>query len=118
MGGGLHSLSDAEFAEALRELHGTPREVLEHRELMELLMPTLRADFEVCETYEHREREPLACSITAFGGSRDTEVASEDLRAWARMTCASFESFVLSGDHFFLGPCSEEILRIVETRMR
>jgi medium-chain acyl-[acyl-carrier-protein] hydrolase len=115
-GGRLHMLPDAEFAAALGELNGTPQEVLEHQELMDLLMPTLRADFEVCETYEHRERELLACPITAFGGSQDCEVSSEDLRAWARMTRASFESFVLPGDHFFLGPSSDEILRIVEAR--
>lgn len=113
----LHALPDVAFEAALGDLEGTPAQVLAHRELMDLLRPTLRADFEMCETYEHHDRGPLPCPVTVFGGTDDLQIAPEELRAWAPLTRSSFESIVLAGDHFFLGPRSEEILEHVARRL-
>jgi hypothetical protein len=38
---------------------GCPAEVLEHPELLALLVPLLRADMALTETYEHRDEPPL-----------------------------------------------------------
>ena len=61
-----------EFVEELGRLNGTPREVLEHPELLELLLPILRADFSVCQTYVYAPGEPLDVPITVLGGLEDT----------------------------------------------
>src|SRR6185436_20768362 len=45
------SLSDAELVRELAEMGGTPREILEDAEMMELLLPMLRADFALVESY-------------------------------------------------------------------
>ncbi len=52
----IHTLPEAEFMEELRCLNGTPKEVLEQPELMELMLPILRADFALCETYIYAKR--------------------------------------------------------------
>jgi len=109
----LHALPDEAFRAALRDLEGTPDAVLEHEELMELLLPTLRADFELCETYEYRGPDPLACPVLAFGGSEDPNVSPEELRGWGEMTRGGFRDLILPGGHFFLETHSEEILRRV-----
>jgi surfactin synthase thioesterase subunit len=62
---------------------GTPEAVLEHLELMSVLNPILRADLEVCQTYEYEPRPPLDCPITVFGGLQDEEVSREQLEAGA-----------------------------------
>lgn len=98
----LHLLADAAFEAALREFNGTPEAVLADRELMELLLPTLRADFELCETYRCAQSEPLPCPITAFGGERDRQVDIEALQAWRACAGAGFAATVLPGDHFFV----------------
>ena len=105
-----HALPDDAFKSALRDLDGTPEAVLAHPELMDLMLPTLRADFEMCETYAPAELERLACPITAFGGSEDAQVSPGDLTAWSALTRAGFEACLLAGDHFFLGPRAGEIL--------
>lgn len=98
----IHALPDAEFMARLRELNGTPEEVLEHGELMQLLLPLLRADFALHETWELRPEEPLGMGISAFGGLADPEVTREDLEDWRGETRGRFRLRMLPGDHFFL----------------
>ncbi|MEP0869971.1 thioesterase II family protein [Trichocoleus desertorum AS-A10] len=98
----LHQLPEVEFVAALRRLQGTPEEVLEHTELMELMLPILRADFTVLETYIHSSQAPLPCPITAFGGLQDVDVSPEMLQAWQTRTSAGFSHRMLPGNHFFI----------------
>jgi medium-chain acyl-[acyl-carrier-protein] hydrolase len=97
-----YNLPDAEFIKGLSELRGTPKEVLANRELMEIMLPILRADFAVVETYAYTDGPPLDCPIVAFGGLQDVMVTREDLRAWRYQTSGSFSMRVLPGNHFFL----------------
>jgi len=98
----LHALSDSALLKALCRLNGTPAEVLEHAELMQLMLPTLRADFAVYETYVYSAEPPLNCPVAAFGGLQDHRVGRSDLSAWRDQTCASFSLRMFPGDHFFL----------------
>src|SRR3954453_3800140 len=68
----LHHLADDAFIAGVRALNGTPREVFEHPELVELLLPMLRADFELLETYVELPGPRLSCPITALGGNADS----------------------------------------------
>ena len=98
----IYNLPDSQFLEELRLLNGMPREVLENAELMELMLPLLRADFAIAETYAYTEDAPLACPISAFGGLADSEVSSEEVAAWRAQTLGNFTVRMLPGDHFFL----------------
>lgn len=110
----IHDLPPDRFRERLRKLNGTPVEVLDHPELMQLVEPLLRSDFQVVETYEYRPGETLTCPITALGGTEDDHVPTDHLDAWSEMTRGAFRKRVLPGDHFFLnGPSRTEILRII-----
>jgi medium-chain acyl-[acyl-carrier-protein] hydrolase len=101
-GGEIHALSPAEFREELRRLNGTPAAVLDDDELMDLLLPTLRADFALAETYAYADGPPLASPITALGGLSDVTVGVSDLDAWRVHTTGRFRRRLLPGDHFFL----------------
>ncbi len=70
-----YNLPEPEFLEELRSMNGRPQEVLEHPELMQMIMPLLRADFELIETYAYSPGELLDCPITALGGVQDPEVS-------------------------------------------
>jgi surfactin synthase thioesterase subunit len=98
----IHQLPDAQFIHALARLNGTPTEVLEHAELMQLMLPALRADFALCEEYRYVAEAPLTCPIAAFGGLQDHEAPCERLEPWREQTSADFALRMLPGDHFFL----------------
>jgi medium-chain acyl-[acyl-carrier-protein] hydrolase len=98
----IHNLPQIDFLEELRRFNGTPNEVLENQELMELISPTLRADFGVLETYIYSKSPPLSCAITAFGGITDPEVSQTELAAWQEHTTGEFSLQMLPGNHFFI----------------
>jgi medium-chain acyl-[acyl-carrier-protein] hydrolase len=98
----LHTLSDTDFIQELRRYNGTPEAVLTNAELMQLFLPTLRADFTAIETYRHAAEPFLDRPITVFGGLQDAEVNPEDLGAWQMHTTSNFTQHMLPGDHFFL----------------
>ncbi len=95
-------LPKQEFIAELRRLKGTPAEVLESAELTDLLLPTVRADFELIQKYEYQSEAPLSCAIRAYGGLQDTEVPAADLKAWQEQTTGTFKVRMFPGDHFYV----------------
>jgi medium-chain acyl-[acyl-carrier-protein] hydrolase len=97
-----HSLPDARFVRELRRLGGTSEEILKANDVVEQILPVLRADFEMVETYAYTPEEPLYCPITAFGGDTDEDVGPDDLQSWAMETGNLFSMRTFAGGHFFL----------------
>lgn len=114
----IHPLSEPEFIEELRRLNGTPEALLKNAELMQLLVPILRADFEVLETYVYTTEPPLDCPITAFGGLQDREVNCDELQAWREQTNAAFSLQMFRGDHFFLNSAQSLLLQSLSQELR
>ena len=98
----IYHLPDSAFLEELRRIGGTPEVLLQNTEFLELLMPLLRADFALCDTYEYLHGEALSCPLSAFGGLQDPEVPGEEVRAWSVQTSASFQLHFFEGGHFFI----------------
>lgn len=84
-----YDLPDREFIDELRQLNGMPKELLENPELMQLMLPVLRADFSVCQTYEYTPKEPLNCPIMAFGGLQDAYSSRQQIEGWGQQTDAT-----------------------------
>jgi medium-chain acyl-[acyl-carrier-protein] hydrolase len=118
----LHALPDPELLRGISQLGGTAPEVLEHPELVQLLLPALRADFAIAESFVDRSGTTLHCPIVAFGGSEDREVTRDQLRAWRERTVGPFELVMLPGDHFAArrdpGPLLAEIRADLEVVRR
>lgn len=108
-----HVLPDREFMAAVRALNGIPPEIAENHDLMDLVLPTLRSDFKLVETYGFRPRRPVRCPVSAFGGLQDKEVTRDDLEAWSRHTTGRFRVHLLPGDHFFVTSSRTSLLRLV-----
>ena len=98
----LSGLPKSALVKKLREFNGTPMEVLQNDELLELMLPTIRADFELCDTYEYHPEPPLECPMTIYGGLGDQEVEAGRLAAWSEMTVGASEIRMCPGDHFYI----------------
>lgn len=110
---GRYLLSDQGLKEELRRLNGTPESLLQNDELMELYLPTIRMDMQLCDMYTYDARPPLSCSLTAFGGVADPGITSDDMQAWKAQTGRNFELHMLPGDHFFIHSESERLLQLL-----
>lgn len=101
----LHHLDDNALMQNLAAYNGTPDSLFEeHPELLELLLPMMRSDFTLAETYlpSLSDAKTLDCPITAFLGQDDPTVLEEDMSPWANYSAKSFALKALPGDHFYL----------------
>ncbi len=114
----VHNLPEEALVNHLRDHGGTPEAILAVPELMEILLPSLRADFAICETYSYSERRPLDCPITAFGGKQDNLVSEAELSGWARLTASEFRLKMFAGDHFYLNFHRAELLEEITFDLR
>lgn len=110
-GGTMHDLSDHALMAALRRFNGTPTDALGHPELLHMVLPLLRADFEAHETYAYGASEPLDCPISAFGGLADPDVDRDSLAAWQRHTRGELVLRMFPGDHFFIRQARRAVVR-------
>jgi medium-chain acyl-[acyl-carrier-protein] hydrolase len=69
---------------------------------MQMLLPTLRADFEMVESYQAAPEEPLAVPLSAWGGLADPEISRAHLEAWRTYSSGPFSLRMFPGDHFYL----------------
>ncbi|MGD1952481.1 MAG: thioesterase II family protein [Leptolyngbyaceae cyanobacterium] len=98
----IHTLPDNDLIDEIRRYNGTPAKILENPEFMKLLLPALRADFTILETYSYREHPPLPCPVTAFWGEKDTITSESEVVAWRQHTSNKFSTQGFAGDHFFV----------------
>ena len=108
--GPRHTLPEAELIEELRSYGGTPQDVLEHEELMQIVLPLIRADFEMNFTYTFASPEAVDVPISTFGGRHDSAVPPDTVEAWRDYTRAAFRWRLFEGDHFFINPNRRELL--------
>ncbi|RUS95007.1 hypothetical protein DSM106972_091670 [Dulcicalothrix desertica PCC 7102] len=113
----IHNLPERAFLQELRRLNGTPEEVLENTELMQMLLPMLRADFALVENYVYTPEYPLLCSITAFGGQQDPKISQDSLQAWHQQTTGDFSMHMFPGDHFFIHSAQQLILQNISQKL-
>ena len=109
----VHALPDKEFIERLRDFNGTPEAVLQNEELMCLLLPVLKGDFAINETYRYTNDLPLPCAISAYRGDQDPNMTFDDVADWREETTNEFTLRTLPGDHFFLHQSADQFWRMI-----
>lgn len=110
---GLSRVDDDELLRRLAAGGGLPDGLLDHPELVELLLPLLRADFGRVDSYRYLPEAPLPVPVVAFAGRHDRAVSREQSAAWAEHTAAGFTLHELDGGHFFLHDRLPELLRLI-----
>ncbi len=109
----LYGLPDEELITELEKLGGTPSELLENAELMELVLPTLRADFELLHFYRYAPEPQFDLPFAAFGGKDDKDVDLNRLKAWHEQTKGDFSIEIFAGNHFYLHESEDELLEVI-----
>lgn len=109
----LSELQDQDLTDKLRQLNGTPTEILEHADLLSLLLPIVRADFALYESYRYQVRQPLDCELTVIGGLNDKEVTRNHLVSWCQETLRHFSLYQLPGDHFYIHQHEATLLQLI-----
>ncbi|MEY9871506.1 medium-chain acyl-[acyl-carrier-protein] hydrolase [Streptacidiphilus sp. MAP12-33] len=116
---GRGTWSDEEIVADLREMGGTPEAVLDHRELLDLILPVLRADYTLCDAfYADPPTSPLLdCPLTVLGGAKD-HYTPQDLARWTRVSTGPATHHTYPGGHFFVvGESADAVLATLTTEL-
>lgn len=98
---------------AVQGLNGTPSQVVEQKDLMQLFLPALRADFHLNDSYVPLPGPALTCPVTALGGDTDPEAHPGELEEWRYVTRGAFRCRIVSGGHFYLQGAPGPVLAAV-----
>jgi surfactin synthase thioesterase subunit len=106
---------DDEFLARVEQIAGYAHEALDDPEMRELILPTLRADVEMHESYVPSTEEPLAVPITAVRGADDTLVSADEAAGWAKVTGRDFELVEVPGGHMYLTDSAPALLDLIDS---
>jgi surfactin synthase thioesterase subunit len=113
----LH-LGDGGLATELARYGGLPAEILSRPEWLELLMPIVRDDLRICQSYRPPDESPLPCPLHIFGGRNDPLAPPDTLAAWASHSAQPQPVQLFDGGHFLFREPDPELVvavaRIVE----
>ncbi|MFD9960345.1 thioesterase II family protein [Amycolatopsis sp. NPDC058986] len=94
--------NDEDLIAAAKALGGPDPEVLDHPEILQLVLPALRNDWHAAMTYVYQEGPDLSCPVVALTGDADPHVDVGLLDRWGEHTTGPFTRHVYPGDHFYL----------------
>jgi medium-chain acyl-[acyl-carrier-protein] hydrolase len=114
----LAGLPDDEFAAEVARLNGIPPQVLGEPDLLAMLLPTLRADYELAETYRPLDGGQLDCPVIGYLGASDPETDYQRVLSWREVTTGEFTTRVFRGDHFYLKGGRADVLNAVREDLR
>ncbi|SCB52018.1 thioesterase II family protein [Bradyrhizobium yuanmingense] len=110
-------LSDRDFIARIVHYGGLPEAVANDREMMSVLIKSMRADVEILETYRPEAPVRLACPTTLLGGEDDPVVRPELLERWASHVHASVP-VLLPGGHFYFRRSLPVLIDLVVSTLR
>lgn len=114
----LHLSDDTRLAAELRFLGGTDPAFLTDNELLQMILPAVRADYRAIETYKgSAPRATLDVPIIGLIGDRDPRVSIEEAEAWREHTTGKFTLHVLPGGHFYLQNNATEVAKCVKEEL-
>ncbi|APU14947.1 MULTISPECIES: thioesterase II family protein [Actinoalloteichus] len=105
-----HLRSDDELIAAVRQLGGTSTSLLDDKQIMAMVLPSIRADYRAAETYRHRPGPRLATPVYAFLGDADPKVTVPEAERWAEHTEGGFDLTVYPGGHFYLNSHADAVM--------
>ncbi|MET8546521.1 thioesterase domain-containing protein, partial [Kitasatospora sp. NPDC004799] len=109
----VHDAPAPELFERIGALNGHGDGARAGSPLLNVMLPTLRADFAVAETHVHRPGPPLDCPITVYGGRADASTTEEELAAWGEHSAAGTTVRLFDGGHFFPHDAPEAFLPVL-----
>ena len=109
---------DKEFIEEIQTIGGTPNEVFNNKELMEIFVPILKSDYRKIETYSYtQKKEKFNFDIIFFHASSDNYLNRNGVEQWSQLTNNLLEIVPFQGGHFFICDQADEITKIINKKL-
>jgi medium-chain acyl-[acyl-carrier-protein] hydrolase len=109
----IHDISDEQFIDEIKGMGGTPNEIFNNKELMDIFLPVLKVDYKITEQYNQRQKITFDTDISFFYTPDDPMINRSEIEEWCQYTHGSFKVHHFTGGHFFIHQYYEKMLGIV-----
>ena len=114
----IHRQQDEVFSEAIRRFNVVATQSLvQDPELRRLILPAIRAEFEMASNYRYEPEPPWDIPITCLTGAHDAYVSAENARSWGRFTKNRFQLFTLDSEHFIVVDDDRFLIRVINREL-
>lgn len=113
-----YRLPDNEFIDMLRDMGGTPDELLMEDSFVKYFLPIIRKDFQSIAHYKYSGYETqLNIPIKVFIGNKE-QISVEDANAWQEESLFPISVFWFDGGHFFIFNNQKELCNIIVEQIK
>ena len=95
-------LPEKEFKAEILSFGGIPREVTSSPGLLKIMLPLLRHDFRLIDSFTYEDCDLLHCPLTILGGQDDSNVPPAKLEGWHNVSTEETNIILFRGGHFYL----------------
>jgi surfactin synthase thioesterase subunit len=113
-----HLQSDEQLVDWLKRSGGPQTQVLDDPELRALLLPKVRAELSVFETWDPARARVLDVPLIATIGADDPQAPGSDVEDWKNWTSRDFELRVLGRGHFYFMENPTELMDVLSSALR
>ncbi|MFI2511107.1 thioesterase II family protein [Streptomyces sp. NPDC018972] len=108
-----HLKDDDVFLREMALLGGMGSELLQDEEIIDLVLPPMRADYRIAETYRCSPGTRLSVPIHVHIGKDDPKVTEEQAAEWKHSTTGEFTLDTHEGGHFFFTDNGDDLTRTI-----
>jgi len=113
----FHNLPDGELVAEIRDFGVMADAIANNSEVLDIMLPILRADCTAHETYECGPQPPFDFPIWVYGGLGDDTVERERLDAWEIHTNGECRVHMIMGGHLFVDDMPEQLMHSLARRL-
>lgn len=113
----LSQWSKEELAHELLRRGELPKEVLGDEEVLEFLLPGIRADYRIYENYQYRETGKIDVNMTIFYNNT-TKIRQEADKDWEHLIQGAYERIPIECDNLFAVEPQIEIAKQINSRLK
>jgi len=110
-------LNDEQLLQEITVLNGIPDEILQNNELLEIVLPVLRADFKLADNYYAEIKDKLDCPVIAICSLDDPWVSVEEANKWKLTTIGLFQVKTFLGDHFYFKKNPSDLINFINLQI-
>jgi len=107
----LDNYSDETLVSKLKAHNNTPDYVFESKELMELILPTIRADYQLLDSYKNTKDKKINSKIIILNCEED--INKELALEWGEYTNASYGYIAFEDGHFFINTQKDKVINSI-----
>lgn len=113
----IRELPNFEFLQEISNYGGISTQIFQDKELQQIILPTLRADITLYETYSPKDFTKIRGDMIVIGGLEDPFVTKDNLLQWSYFSSGFFCHYLLPGNHFFYQQRPKKIIEIIESHL-